>query len=60
MTDWSNEKEVFLNDLRNECARLRELVAFYKKEITERDEIIVAWNTMVEGFLFKSDEKESA
>jgi hypothetical protein len=59
-TDWNDQREVFLNDLRNECARLRELVAFYKKEVTERDEVIVSWITMVEGFLFKSDEKESA
>tara|TARA_R110000868_G_scaffold319407_2_gene580353 strand:+ start:190 stop:372 length:183 start_codon:yes stop_codon:yes gene_type:complete len=60
MTNWNDEREVFLNDLRNECARLRELVVFYKNEVTERDEIIVQWITMVEGFLFKSDEKESA
>lgn len=58
-TDWNDQREVFLNDLRNECARLRELVAFYKKEVTERDEVIVSWINMVDGFLFKSDEKES-
>lgn len=60
MTNWDDTREVFLNDLRNECARLRELVTFYRNEVTERDEIIVQWITMVDGFLFKSDEKESA
>lgn len=59
-TDWNDQREVFLNDLRNECARLRELVAFYRNEVTVRDEVIVSWITMVESFLFKSDEKESA
>ena len=59
-TDWNDQREVFLNDLRNECARLRELVAFYRNEVTVRDEVIVSWITMVESFLFKSDEEESA